>query len=597
MSNSPLTSETDLATFKILVDGNAIKDYYEVVSIVVEKEINTISSARIVLMDGDASTENFDISESGDFVPGKKIEIQMGYHASDVPVFKGVIVAQQVKVKSTSNRLLSQLTIRCSDEALKLTVARNSVTYKDKKDSEVISQILAKASVDKTVSATDYTHKKVVQYDCTDWDFIVSRAEINGFVTICNDGKLEIGKPVFSGSALLTLTYGKDVIDFQADMDAQNQIENVSCKSWDNNQQKATTGASVEPTVNSQGNLTGKKLSEVLNVGTYTMNTTVPEDAEVLKAWANAKLQKSRLSKIRGFVSFTGNSKPLPGKLIELAGFGQRMNGTAYISKVEHVFESGAWITNVGFGLNSKWFSETKQILSPSAMGLLPGIQGLQIGVVKQIDQDPDGEYRILVTVPMIEEAGDGIWARLVHEYASSEIGTFFLPEISDEVVVGFLNEDPRFPIIMGMMYSKKIKPPYTPAKENNTKAIITKSKLKLIFLEDKKSITLETPAGNKIVISDDAKSITLSDQNQNKVELSGSGILLDSLKDIKVTAKGNFSVDAMGITLNAKADVGIDGLNVNAKAKMAFAAQGSAQASLKASGMVEVKGAMVMIN
>ncbi len=197
----------------------------------------------------------------------------------------------------------------------------------------------------------------------------------------------------------------------------------------------------------------------------------------------------------------------------------------------------------------------------------------------------------------MIEEAGDGIWARLTHEYASTETGMFFLPEVGDEVVLGFLNEDPRYPVIMGMMYSKKIKPPYTPAAENKTKAIITKSKLKLIFDEEKKVITLETPGANKMIISDDGKSITLQDQNSNKVVLSANGISLDSPKDITISAKGKFSVDALGITLNSKADATIEGNNVNAKAKMAFAAQGTSQASLKASGQVEVKGAMVMIN
>ena len=66
---------------------------------------------------------------------------------------------------------------------------------------------------------------------------------------------------------------------------------------------------------------------------------------------------------------------------------------------------------------------------------------------------------------------------------------------------------------------------------------------------------------------------------------LSEAGISLDSPKDIKVTSKGKFVVDAMGISLTAKQDESIEGLNVNAKAKMAFVAQGTSQASLKASG------------
>jgi phage protein D len=416
MSKSPLISEGDLPTYKILVDGQPIKDFYQVVSIHTEKEINTISTAQIILMDGEVATENFSISESDDFVPGKKIEIQMGYHATDKPIYTGIIMAQQIKVRSSVNRLIAQLTVKCSDEALKLTVAKNNITFKDKKDSDAITSILAKAGIAKTVETTEFQYPKLVQYDCTDWDFILSRAEINGFVVLCNDGKLDIGKPRLDGNSILSLTYGKDVIDFQGELDAQNQLQSVLSKSWDSSQQKVLTGNSIEPNVNPHGNITGKKLSEVLNSGIYEMHTTVPEDASVLKTWANAKLQKSRLAKLRGYVTFSGNADPLPGKIIELNGFGQRMNGKVYISKVLHTFESGIWTTHVGFGLSPKWFSETKQLVSPTAKGLLPGIQGLQTGVVKQLDQDPDGEFRILVTVPMIEEAGDGIWARLAHE-------------------------------------------------------------------------------------------------------------------------------------------------------------------------------------
>lgn len=597
MIKSPLTAKSDFPTYKITLDGTAMKDSYQVISISIEKEINTINTARIVLMDGDTSEEKFEASESADFTPGKKIQISLGYHSTDEVVFKGVIVAQHIKVRSTSNRLVSQLTLKCADEALKLTVGKKSKYFKDKKDSEVISSILSDAGVTKKVDATDFAYKKIVQYDCTDWDFVLSRAEVNGFIAICNDGTLEIVKPSFSDAAVIAVTYGQDTIDFAAELDSQYQVESVSCSSWDGTQLKLSNGKSAEPSVNAHGNITGKKLSEVLNTGAYNLQTTVPEDASVLKTWANARLQKFRLAKIRGYVTFPGHAAPKLGKLIQLNGFGTRFNGDAFISGVQHNVEAGKWITKVTFGFDPKWFAESKAILSPPAMGLLPGIQGLQIGTVKQIDQDPDGEYRILVDIPVIEASGIGVWARLIQEYASSDIGTYFLPEVADEVVLGFLNDDPRFPIILGSLYGKKKKPPYTPEKKNNTKAIVTKSKLKLVFDEEKKSIVLETPGGNKITFSDDAKSIEIVDQNKNKVTLSSSGIVLDSPKDISVTSKGKFSVDAMNVVISSKGDVSVEGNNVNAKAKIAFAAQGSAQASLKASGQVEVKGAMVMIN
>lgn len=597
MIKTPLSDKNDLATVSITLDGAPLKDVYQVMRVEIDKAVNTIAAASIVLLDGDPAAGDFEASASTDFVPGKKVEINLGYHAVNELVFKGVIVAQEIKVRSRANRLLSQLTIRCADEAQKLTVTRKFKYFKDKKDSDIISSVLSDAGVSKKVDATDYQHNKMVQYDCTDWDFIISRAEVNGMVVLCQDGMVSVVKPALSESAVLAVTYGYDVIDFYGELDATHQVDSVSCVGWDGTQLKTASGVSAEPSVNAQGDITGKKLSEVLSPGVYEMHSTIPEDPSVLKAWANARLQQVRMARLRGYVSFPGHAVPQLGKLISLNGFGTRFNGDAYISGIQHVLDGGLWITKVSFGLAVQSFSETHAVTSPPAMGILPGIQGLQIGTVKQIDEDPDGEYRVLVDVPMVEASGVGVWARLTHEYASADIGFYFYPEVGDEVVLGFLNEDPRFPVIVGALYGKKNKPAYTPEKKNNTKAIVTKSKMKIVFDEERKSISLETPGGNKMVMSDDAKSVTIEDQNKNKVTLSSDGIVLDSPKDIVVKSKGKFSVDAMNVAISSKGDVAIEGNNVNAKAKIAFLAQGSAQAALKASGQVEVKGAMVMIN
>ncbi|MEM6361610.1 MAG: Rhs element Vgr protein, partial [Bacteroidota bacterium] len=159
MIKTPLTADSDFPSYSILVDGVAIKDVYQVISIEVEKKINTISTAKVVILDGDHTTEKFDASESSDFIPGKEIEISFGYHSKNQTVFKGVIIGQRIKVKSRSIRLVSQLTLKCADEALKLTVGRKSKYFKDKKDSEIISTILADAGLKNKISATDNKHK------------------------------------------------------------------------------------------------------------------------------------------------------------------------------------------------------------------------------------------------------------------------------------------------------------------------------------------------------------------------------------------------------------------------------------------------------
>ena len=112
--------------------------------------------------------------------------------------------------------------------------------------------------------------------------------------------------------------------------------------------------------------------------------------------------------------------------------------------------------SHVQFGLSSDWYS-FKDINSPPAGNLLPSVNGLQIGKVLKIDGDE--KYRIQVALPV---AGDEvkIWARMIFEDAGNNRGKIFWPEKDDEVIIGFLNSDPRNPIVLGSLFSKKMSPP-----------------------------------------------------------------------------------------------------------------------------------------
>lgn len=96
----------------------------------------------------------------------------------------------------------------------------------------------------------------------------------------------------------------------------------------------------------------------------------------------------------------------------------------------------------------------------------------------------------------------------------------------------------------------------------------------------------MTTPGNNKVVLSDTHESILLQDQNGNKVVLAPGGITLESPKDIRVTAKGSITLDAVGpLSLSSKADVQVQGLNVALEAQVGFAAKGSASVELSAAG------------
>jgi uncharacterized protein involved in type VI secretion and phage assembly len=287
-----------------------------------------------------------------------------------------------------------------------------------------------------------------------------------------------------------------------------------------------------------------------------------------------------------------------PDTTINLSGLGTRFTGTAYVSAVYHKIKAGLWDTEATIGLPSQMYAETQRdIVLPPASGLLPPVHGIQIGVVKQIDSDPLNETRILIDIPMIAASGDGVWARQALYYGTNGAGNFFMPEIGDEVLVAFVNADPRFPIIVGSVYSQKHPPAYTPDAPNTYKAITTNSKMKIEFEDVKKIITIWTPAGNYIEINDDKKSITILDETANKMVMDPKGITWHTPKDFKLTSDGVVDIKAKGkISMKSDADVTIDGINITSTASAANTMKG-AKCEVNGSGMTIIKGGTVMIN
>lgn len=591
---SPVTEETDLVSYSVLASGSEIDSAYQVTRIWVHKELNKVSTAKVTLLDGSASQEKFVISNTSDFVPGTEIEIKAGYHSKDATIFKGIVVKQRVKA---SPGIGSTLEVICRDKAIKATVARKSAYFQNTTDSDAIKKALGSYGLTVSVDSTTPQLKEIIQNYATDWDFALTRAEVNGLVAVVDDGKVSIKKPELSGSASLGVSYGQEILDLDSELDSTTQLPSVTCNAWDMSSQAMVNSASSEPSVNKQGNITGSTLADVLGLSEYNLQSTGAVAQDSLKAWADGRLLKSRLSRLVGSVSFQGNATVKPDTLLNIDGVGDRFDGDAYISAAEHTIESGNWVTKARFGLSDSWFADLPDIVAPTASGLLPGVEGLYTGVVKQIDQDPDNEFRVLVTIPVIQSGDDGVWARLSNFYATSGAGQFFYPEIGDEVVLGFLNADPSFPVILGSLYSSSNAAPLTPDAENPTKAIITKSQLKLNFDDENKVITIETPGGNKITLSDQDQGITIEDQNSNKAEFSSSGITLESASDMTIKASSSISIKSPSITVQADNALSMKGMSVEINADTSLKAAGSASAEVSSSGQTSVKGSMVMIN
>ena len=250
---------------------------------------------------------------------------------------------------------------------------------------------------------------------------------------------------------------------------------------------------------------------------------------------------------------------------------------------MRHDFDTvDGWKTHVQFGSTDKWAAEEHKVSAPKAGALLPGVNGLQIGKVVT-NEDDGGEHRVRIRLPMVNNDDDGIWARVASLDAGEERGFFFRPEVDDEVVVGFLDDDPRQAVILGMLHSSAKAAPLQGSDDNHEKVYQSRSKMRIYFNDDTKVMEFETPAGNKITMSEEDKAIKIEDQNGNKFEMTEDGIKIESSKAIELKAGTEVKLES--------------GTSFNAKGGTELKLEGTSGAELTSSAITTIKGSLVQLN
>jgi len=539
-------------TATIFSDGNKIDPEYHIMSIDVIKEVNKIPRAQLILLDGDAPKQEFAISDTEFFKPGKEIEIKLRYERdskNEATVFKGIVVRHGVQADQNRSRLRIDL----KDTAIKLITKRKSAVFRDMTDKEIVEKIIQSGGLQvESVAETQPKHKEMVQFYCSDWDFILSRADVNGLWVLVDDGKITVEEPNLEGSPQHKFEYGiSEIYQLEMEADIHQQYEKVESTAWDVKNQDLLEPQTAQEFSLAQGNLMASELARAIGADNCQLVFSGQLDEEETKAWANAKMTKSRLSMLKGRFQVAGFADIKPGDIMEIAGVSKRFNGKTLVTAIHHQVSLQRWETNVQFGLSADWFSQNEDIIDVPAAGLVPAINGLQIGVVDKYEDDPDKQFRVKVRIPSIETDGI-VWARLASIDSGKERGIFFRPEEGDEVIIGFVNDDPRQAVILGAMHSEKNELPQglEVTEENYKKGIVTRESLQIVFDDEHKLIEISTPNGNLLRLSDKDKGMYLEDENGNTIKIDDKGFHIKSSQDIVIEGK-NITIKGSKVDVN----------------------------------------------
>lgn len=589
----PKTEKADVVTYALLINGVELSRAIPVISIDTGKEINKVPFARIRITDGDPSLEDFPLSNKEQLVPGNEIEIRIGYRSDNSSVFRGIIVSHSNKISRGGAELL----IECRDKAVKLTVGKKNKHFENVTNADIAEEIIGGYGLENEIEPTSTVYKEAVQFNTSDWDFILSRMDRTGRICLVEDGKIIIKKPDLSASPVLDLLFGATIIDYHAEIDAREQLAEVTARSWDYSSQELNENTSADPAVPPAGNLSPEELSDTIGLKSYLLPGGGKADSALLKEWADARMLKSRLSKVRGHVKFQGFAGVKPGDFITINGVGARFTGPVLVSAVRQEYAGGNWHTTVHFGLSGEWFSQQVNPYHLSAQsGWFPSVQGLQTGIVTDLE-DPAGEHRVKVRLPLVNPAEEGLWMRIATLDAGDQRGTFFRPEAGDEVIVGFLHNDPDHPVILGMLHSSALPPPLTAANTNNEKGYVSREGIRMIFHDEERSLTLETPGGKKIVLNDGGDTLTAEDEHGNYIEMGASGVTVESAASLSLKAAADIRLEAANILLSPSSQFGVSAGASEIKAGGGSAEFKSASVKINGTGLTEIKGGLVKIN
>ena len=191
--------------------------------------------------------------------------------------------------------------------------------------------------------------------------------------------------------------------------------------------------------------------------------------------------------------------------------------------------------------------------------------KGVAIALVTQ-NRDPEGLGRVKLRFPWESEPRESDWARIAVPMAGADRGTYFLPEVGDEVLVAFEREDMRFPYVLGALWNGREKPPQSNDDGKNDRRVIKSRSGHTLTFDDgaQGQVELRLQDGKRLAMDD--QGVILEDGKGSKVSIQSSGISIET--------QGSLTLKAAAITLDA---------------------QGTAE--LKAVGTMTVRGALVQIN
>ncbi|MGW5745087.1 VgrG-related protein [Amycolatopsis sp. NPDC003861] len=607
-----MANETFTNTLLVEVEGTTLPDDVKVMLSYAYVDDSRNLPDTFVLRFRDPGTV---VLEKGKFKVGAKIRLKVQTSDPEGPqdLLSGEVTA--VAIDLDNHGTFTE--VRGYDHAHRLFRGRRVTAYPNMTIADVVRKVAQRANIpvgkiDNVRGFGGRPNTQLSQDNVSDWEFLSRLADAVGARIAVRDGKLNFELPEQPSGAPSTTTKATadplvleahgTLLNLRASVTAAEQVPEVRVTGWDYENKQPITGTATPKNAGTE--VPG--VDPVALAGKFAsppfLDAAAPRRAQG-EADATAKALAERFgsacTELDGVAK--GNPKLRAGTAVTLTGVGQPFSGKYTLTSTRHLFNDEVGYTTE-FAVSGRQERSLYGLVAGGAKtSAWPGVVPAQVTDLK----DPAKLGRVKLTFPWLDKDFTSTWARTVQPGAGKDRGAVVLPEVGDEVLVGFEHGDFEAPYVLGGLYNSKDAAP-----SKFTKAIVdgNSGEVALRGFVSRKGHKLEFAEDDGIILSSgDAKFVVKIDQKNQVIEVtSGKSVTVKAQNGVSIDAgTGPLELKGQKVSVKSQTDASIEAsaqlkLSGTAGAKLEGATvsvAGQGQTELTASGVVTVRGSVVKIN
>lgn len=503
---------------------------------------------------------------------GRRVRISTASTTEDAPAV--LIDGEITAVEADYDNLGARAVVRGYDYSHRLTAGRRSQVYNDAKFSDVARTIAMDAGLDPDIDESSGTHEHVIQGNQSDFEFLKALASQIDYDFRVEGRTLRFKRITdaasgpeqgdYASQRPVQLVWNSNLLEFRGRVSAVSQVAEVTVRGWDVKEKKAIIGKAPAKATNATLALNPKDLAERVGGRTFTVVDRPVATQQAADALAAAKAEQVGSAAFEATFVALGSAALKAGVAVSVAGVDPAFEGNWVITKSRHEFGNGSYRTAIECtGRQDRSLHGVVANALPGATGDAPRIPGL-VNAIVTANEDPMQLGRVKVSYPWLSDDVESSWARVAAPGVGPNAGLVWLPEVGDEVLVGFGHGDLGSPYVLGGLWNGKDKAPLGDGLQDAGK--ITRSGF--VSRKGHKLVFFDGPQESGIAL--------ISSTGEHRVSLN------ETRRELHVVTQGKLKIEA-------------DELEVIVKRNATIKAQSGM--SLEAAGQMTVKGATVAIN